>query len=99
MVGQDIPPYCMAIGDRAKLAGLNLIGLQRAGFSRVQIKEIRALYKALFESHLPRQQAWEQAQAHLHPTKPHLAALWDFVHTAQRGVASARNAGTHSETP
>ena len=33
MVGQDVPPYTMASGDRATLHGLNLVGLKRCGFS------------------------------------------------------------------
>ncbi|MEO1100903.1 MAG: acyl-ACP--UDP-N-acetylglucosamine O-acyltransferase [Pseudomonadota bacterium] len=46
----DLPPYCSAIGNRAHLAGLNLIGLKRRGFSRPVINTIRHAYKALFHS-------------------------------------------------
>jgi UDP-N-acetylglucosamine acyltransferase len=44
----DLIPYGMAMGDRAALAGLNLVGLRRRGFSRDEIADIRAAYKALF---------------------------------------------------
>ena len=33
MLSGDVPPYCLASGDRATLRGLNIIGLRRAGFS------------------------------------------------------------------
>src|SRR5262249_62088831 len=33
MASQDVPPFCNATGDRARLHGLNLVGLKRRGFS------------------------------------------------------------------
>ncbi len=44
----DLPPYCSVIGNRAHLAGLNLVGLKRRGFSRDTINTLRRAYKALF---------------------------------------------------
>lgn len=46
----DVIPYGSVIGDRARLAGLNLIGLKRKGLPREQIHALRAAYRALFES-------------------------------------------------
>ena len=34
MVPLDIPPYCIAQGERARLVGLNIVGMRRAGLSR-----------------------------------------------------------------
>jgi UDP-N-acetylglucosamine acyltransferase len=48
MVTQDIPPGVIAQGDRARLAGINVIGLQRAGFSEDDIRELKKLYRSLF---------------------------------------------------
>ncbi|HZI05767.1 MAG TPA: acyl-ACP--UDP-N-acetylglucosamine O-acyltransferase, partial [Archangium sp.] len=45
MVVMDVPPYCTAQGDRAELAGLNVVGLQRHGFSEEQIGRIKEAYK------------------------------------------------------
>lgn len=44
----DLIPFGMAIGNRAHLAGLNLVGLKRRGFSREQIHALRNAYKVLF---------------------------------------------------
>lgn len=44
----DLIPYGMAIGNRAYLSGLNIIGLQRRGFSRSDIHDLRRAYRALF---------------------------------------------------
>ncbi len=44
----DLIPYGMAMGNRAYLSGLNIIGLQRRGFSRDDIHTLRRAYRLLF---------------------------------------------------
>ncbi len=44
----DLIPYGMALGNRAYLSGLNIVGLQRRGFSRNDIHDLRRAYRALF---------------------------------------------------
>ncbi|MGI6246607.1 MAG: acyl-ACP--UDP-N-acetylglucosamine O-acyltransferase [Pseudochelatococcus sp.] len=44
----DLIPYGMALGNRAYLGGLNIVGLQRRGFSREEIHTLRRAYRALF---------------------------------------------------
>jgi UDP-N-acetylglucosamine acyltransferase len=44
----DLIPYGMALGNRAHLSGLNIIGLQRRGFSREDIHALRRAYRSLF---------------------------------------------------
>lgn len=44
----DLIPYGMALGNRAYLSGLNIVGLQRRGFTRDQIHDLRRAYRALF---------------------------------------------------
>ncbi|KQN74159.1 acyl-ACP--UDP-N-acetylglucosamine O-acyltransferase [Devosia sp. BK] len=50
MVDGDVIPYGMAIGNRARLAGLNLVGLKRAGFDREELHRLRAAYRMIFSS-------------------------------------------------
>jgi UDP-N-acetylglucosamine acyltransferase len=45
---QDLIPYGMALGNRAYLSGLNIVGLQRRGFAREQIHNLRRAYRLLF---------------------------------------------------
>lgn len=45
---QDLIPYGMALGNRAHLSGLNIIGLQRRGFSRSEIHDLRRAYRLMF---------------------------------------------------
>jgi UDP-N-acetylglucosamine acyltransferase len=47
-VENDVIPYGIALGNRAALAGLNLVGLKRRGFSREAIQELRRAYRLLF---------------------------------------------------
>jgi UDP-N-acetylglucosamine acyltransferase len=49
-VENDVIPFGIALGNRASLAGLNIVGLQRRGFSRDSIHELRRAYRALFAS-------------------------------------------------
>ena len=44
----DLIPYGMALGNRAYLSGLNVIGLQRRGFPRDEIHSLRRAYRLLF---------------------------------------------------
>jgi UDP-N-acetylglucosamine acyltransferase len=44
----DLIPYGMATGNRAHLSGLNIVGLQRRGFSRTDIHALRRAYRLLF---------------------------------------------------
>jgi UDP-N-acetylglucosamine acyltransferase len=48
-VERDIIPYGSVIGDRARLIGLNIVGLQRRGFPREDIQALRSAYQMLFE--------------------------------------------------
>lgn len=50
MVDGDVIPYGMALGNRAALAGLNLVGLKRRGFGREAINRLRAAYRQIFSN-------------------------------------------------
>ncbi len=49
-VENDVIPYGLVMGERARLAGLNLVGLERRGFAKEQVRALRAAYKMLFAS-------------------------------------------------
>jgi UDP-N-acetylglucosamine acyltransferase len=48
-VSQDIPPFCLAEGNRASVRGLNLVGLKRR-FEKEDIRALQKAYKMLFRS-------------------------------------------------
>jgi UDP-N-acetylglucosamine acyltransferase len=85
MVVMDVPPFCVAQGDRAELAGLNVVGLQRHGFTEEQVARIKEAYRILFRSKL----ALEEAVAKLRVEfggQPEVDKLLDFVTTSKRGL-------------
>lgn len=47
-VPDDVIPYGMVIGDRARLLGLNLVGLKRKGIPRERIHALRAAFRFIF---------------------------------------------------
>lgn len=49
-VEYDVIPYGLVMGDRARLAGLNLVGLERRGFAREHIQTLMRAFKELFYS-------------------------------------------------
>ena len=45
----DVIPYAIAVGNRASLRGLNIIGLKRSGLPRAEIQVLRKAYKTIFD--------------------------------------------------
>ena len=85
MITQDITPYVIAVGNRAKLQGLNYVGLERKGFTPAQIEEINKIYRVFFMSGKTVENAVHQLRAELPPSE-HLQRFVEFVESSQRGV-------------
>jgi UDP-N-acetylglucosamine acyltransferase len=63
VIVQDVAPYCVVQGDRATVAGLNIVGLQRAGFSEEQLGRVKDAYKIVFRQKLGLKEACAQLSA------------------------------------
>jgi len=85
MVSKDVPPYCNATGDRAKLHGLNLEGLKRRGFDRTVIALLRKAYRIVFQSALRTEDALKKIREEL-PSSPEIEKFVSFIAQSQRGV-------------
>jgi UDP-N-acetylglucosamine acyltransferase len=85
MVSKDVPPYCNATGDRARLRGLNLEGLKRRGFDQAVIETIRKAYRIAFNSKLRTNDALRRIRQEL-PAIPELENFVSFIAQSQRGV-------------
>jgi len=96
MVSQDVPPFCYVHGDRARLVGINVIGMQRAGFSADEISEVRRVYRSLLRKRgqLAQKLASFQAGASLGPAAQMLHAF--IAKTTERGICAVRT-GRSSE--
>lgn len=67
-VAQDVPPYTIASGARARLFGLNTIGLKRHGFSDTKINHLKKAYKILFREKRTLKDAIKKIQEDLSET-------------------------------
>jgi UDP-N-acetylglucosamine acyltransferase len=84
---QDVPPFMTVDGNPAVTRGLNLVGLQRRGFSDEDVKALKFAYKKLFlskENNMA--MALSSLKASSAASNPQCAHLIGFIETSQRGV-------------
>jgi len=84
-VVKDIPPYVIAAGDRAKLYGLNSVGLKRQGFSQDTLSLLKKTYRILFRIGLTLNEAIERVKAEVDQV-PEVVNLIKFIKSSQRGI-------------
>lgn len=84
-IPQDIPPYTIAAGNRARLYGLNLVGLKRHKFSEETVAALKHAYRILFRSHLPLSKALGRVEKEV-PAVPEVRHLVEFLKGSKRGV-------------
>ncbi len=84
-VAMDVAPFCTVSGARAELAGINAVGMQRAGMTDDQIGRVKQAYKVVFRSNLGLQEAIAELTEELsgYPEVDHFIA---FLKGSQRGI-------------
>lgn len=90
-VNAEIIPFAIAVGDRAELAGLNIVGLKRRGFSRPDIHALRASYREIFFGAGTLDERVDRA-AERFADKPPVMSIIDFIRKGgKRPLCLARN--------
>ena len=84
-VVKDIPPYVIASGDRAKLHGLNTVGLKRHGFSQETLSLLKKAYRIIFRIGITLNEAIERIRAEVEQI-PEVVNLIDFIKSSRRGI-------------
>jgi UDP-N-acetylglucosamine acyltransferase len=84
-VPQDIPPYVSASGNRAKLYGLNLVGLKRRGFNDDAISNLKKAYRIIFRSGLILEEALDRVKSELSGSEEAMHLI-DFMKNSKRGI-------------
>jgi len=84
-VVKDIPPYVIAAGDRAKLHGLNSVGLKRHGFSQETLSSLKKAYRIIFRIGLTLNEAIERVKAEVGQV-PEVNDLIRFIKSSKRGI-------------
>jgi UDP-N-acetylglucosamine acyltransferase len=77
-VEADVPPFATVIGNRARLSGLNVVGLKRRGFDRQQIHRLRIAYRSLFNDEGTFAERLERTRERF-GLDPLVAELLDFI--------------------
>jgi UDP-N-acetylglucosamine acyltransferase len=86
MVPADVPPYTMVAGtERARLVGINEVGLQRRGFSAETIAALKSAVRTIFYSKLLREDALKKVLDE-QGSFPEVRRLVDFIAHSERGV-------------
>ena len=84
-VVEDVPPYVIASGDRAKLHGLNSVGLKRHGFSKNTLSSLKKTYRIIFRIGLTMNEAIERVRAEVEQI-PEVLGFIDFIKSSKRGI-------------
>ncbi|SME99580.1 acyl-ACP--UDP-N-acetylglucosamine O-acyltransferase [Pseudobacteriovorax antillogorgiicola] len=85
IVVQDVPPYCMVQGDRARISGLNVVGLRRSGMPRERISLVKNMFKILYNDNLTLEDAIEKIVQDVEDAEERSVFL-DFLRSSERGV-------------
>jgi UDP-N-acetylglucosamine acyltransferase len=85
-VTKDAPPFSLVSGHRARLSGINSVGLRRRGFSPKSRQAIKHAFHLLFNSKLRLEPAMARVREELQGV-PEIARLLDFIESSQRGIS------------
>ncbi len=83
-VPKDVPPFMMAAGNRARLYGLNSVGLERQGISKAEIVKLKRAYRILFRSSLPLEKSLKLVEEEL--DGENVKDLVTFIRSSERGI-------------
>jgi UDP-N-acetylglucosamine acyltransferase len=86
-VAQDVPPFAMVRGDRARLVGINTVGLERRNFDAATVAAIKRSFRTLFYSKLLRDQAIAKVLEQ-DGNVAEIRRIVDFLQSSARGVVS-----------
>jgi UDP-N-acetylglucosamine acyltransferase len=83
-LSQDAPPFSMVAGDRARLVGVNHVGLKRRNFSSEAMRSVKHAFHIVFHSKLRLELALERVRDEL-GTSPEVERLVSFLESSERG--------------
>ncbi len=90
VVTKDALPYAKTVGNRARVYGLNTIGLVRRGFAPDVVKQLKQAYRFLLTSKLTPSKALAAIQADARLSSADVAYLVDFIRSSKRGATLRR---------
>jgi UDP-N-acetylglucosamine acyltransferase len=85
-VTMDVPPYVTASGNRAKLYGLNLVGLKRRGFGSEAVTALRKAYRSIFRSNETLSRCIAAVRQMPEYDRPEVRTFVEFIAASERGI-------------
>jgi UDP-N-acetylglucosamine acyltransferase len=82
---QDVPPFMIADGNPAEIRGVNLVGLERKGFTAESVKWIKEAFRLIYRSKQNTRQAVEAIRQEL-PQNEEIMQIIEFIEQSQRGI-------------
>jgi UDP-N-acetylglucosamine acyltransferase len=82
---QDVPPFMIADGNPAKVRGINIIGLERNGFTAESIRTIKEAFRLIYRSKFNTRQAVEAIQQEL-AASDEITQIVEFIQASERGI-------------
>ncbi len=85
-ISMDVPPYSSVAGNRARLYGLNAVGLERTELSKETVEGLRYAFKVLFQRKLPQEEAIAEILSAPEGQLPQVQHLISFLNRSERGI-------------
>jgi UDP-N-acetylglucosamine acyltransferase len=82
---QDVPPFMIADGNPAEIRGINLIGMERAGFDAETVKAIKEAFRLIYRAKLNTRQAIDAIRNEIAP-REEITQLIEFIEKSERGI-------------
>jgi UDP-N-acetylglucosamine acyltransferase len=82
---QDVPPFLIADGNPAEIRGVNVVGLERHGFTAETIRTLKEAYRILYRSDLNTKQALQELEKSFGDSAE-VRELIAFIESSQRGI-------------
>jgi UDP-N-acetylglucosamine acyltransferase len=83
-VPKDVPPFVIVAGNRARPYGLNVVGLERRGFTKDEVADLKRAYRILFRSSLPLETSLKMIEEQLQGA--YIEELIRFIRASERGI-------------
>ncbi len=90
VVTKDALPFARSVGNRARIYGLNTIGLTRRRFTADTVSQLKRAYRYLLQSKLNTSRALAQIEGDPRLSSPEVQYLVDFIRNSERGVLLRR---------
>ncbi len=86
-IRQDLPPFCLFDGKPGAFAGLNTIGLKRAGFTKENLQALKTVTKLFYQDKKLLNDIQVLAQQELWGSDPYVQQFLEFIDSSKRGVS------------